>query len=570
MSEQKPLSTQIEVLIAGSPLPADLLPEVAEVRVQQHVHLPHMFTIRLYDPYLKLLDEGPFDLGKEISLKVSDAEERLFTLIQGEITALEPVFGEGMVAELVVRGFDKSHRLYRETKSRAFLNKKDSDLAQEIAQAVGLNVQVDATSTVYDHIYQHNQSDLAFLMQRAWRIGYECFVDDGQLFFRRPPNGNAQVSLTWGDDLLTFYPRMTLAEQVDEVIVKGWDADKQEPIVGRAEQGNLYPDIQEPKDGAAWAAGFGSGKLIIVDQPVLSQAEADKLAAARLDELSGAFVQAEGTAFRRPDIKAGQWLQLKSLGARFSGNYLVTAATHLYNPDGLHTHFMVCGARTGTLLEATQGKRPLKRWPGVVTAVVTNTDDPHNWGRVKVKFPWMSADAESDWARLAGPGGGPEAGFYAVPEVDDEVLVAFEHGDFSRPYILGGLWNGQHDIPPTAANAAQGQRPLVRTWHSRTGHALTMHDDAADKIELKTAAGHTISLDDAGSKIEIKSKGGITITLDDGSNKLTIEGSNDVAVTAGLDMTLEAGGNMNVKANGSMSLEANGPVNVSGATVNLN
>jgi uncharacterized protein len=119
----------------------------------------------------------------------------LFTLIKGEITALEPVFGEGMVAELVVRGFDKSHRLYRETKSRAFLNKKDSDLAQEIAQAVGLSVQVDATSTVYDHIYQHNQSDLAFLMQRAWRIGYECFVEDGQLYFRKPPNGsNAQVS----------------------------------------------------------------------------------------------------------------------------------------------------------------------------------------------------------------------------------------------------------------------------------------------------------------------------------------------------------------------------------------
>jgi uncharacterized protein involved in type VI secretion and phage assembly len=259
----------------------------------------------------------------------------------------------------------------------------------------------------------------------------------------------------------------------------------------------------------------------------------------------------------------------KIAGARFSGNYLVTAATHRYNPDGFHTHFMVCGARTGTLLEAMQGQRPLTRWPGVVTAVVTNTDDPQNWGRVKVKFPWMSEDAESDWARLAGPGGGPEAGFYAVPEVDDEVLVAFEHGDFSRPYILGGLWNGQHDIPPTAA-AAQGERPLVRTWHSRTGHALTMHDDADDKVELKTAAGHTITLDDAGSKIEIKSKNGITITLDDGSNKLTIEGSNDVEVKAGTNMTLEAGGNMNVKANGNMSLEANGPVNVSGATVNLN
>jgi phage protein D/phage baseplate assembly protein gpV len=570
MSEQKPLSSQIELSIAGSPLSPELLSEVAEITVHQHVHLPHMFTIRLYDPHLKLLDDGPFDLGEEITVKAGDADEKLFTLIKGEITALEPVFGEGMVAELVVRGFDKSHRLYRETKSRAFLNKKDSDLAQEIAQAVGLSAQVDATSTVYDHIYQHNQSDLAFLMQRAWRIGYECFVEDGQLYFRKPPNGSAQAALTWGDDLQSFLPRMTLAEQVDEVIVKGWDADKQQPIVGRADQGKLYPDIKEAQDGAAWASSFGTGKLVIVDQPVLSQAEADKLAAARLNELSGAFVQAEGTAFRRPDLKAGQWLQLKSLGNRFSGKYLVTAATHRYNPDGFRTRFMVCGARTGTLLETMQGKRPLTRWPGVVTAVVTNTDDPNNWGRVKVKFPWMSEDAESDWARLAGPGGGPEAGFYAVPEVGDEVLVAFEHGDFSRPYILGGLWNGQHDIPPTVAGASQGERPLVRTWHSRTGHALTMHDDADDKVELKTAGGHTITLDDAGSKIEIKSKNGITITLDDNGNKLMIEGSNDVEVKSGTNMKLEAGGNVDIKATGNMSLEANGPVNVRGATVNLN
>jgi uncharacterized protein involved in type VI secretion and phage assembly len=206
----------------------------------------------------------------------------------------------------------------------------------------------------------------------------------------------------------------------------------------------------------------------------------------------------------------------------------------------------------------------------VVTAVVTNTDDPEKWGRVKVKFPWMTEDAESNWARLAGPGGGPEAGFYAVPAVDDEVLVAFEHGDFSRPYILGGLWNGKHQIPPTAANAAQGERPKVRTWHSRTGHALTMHDDADNKVELKTAGGHTITLDDAGTKIEIKSKNGITIQLDDGGNKLTIQGSNEVEVKSSANMTLQAGGNLDIKATGTMNLEASGPVNVKGATVNLN
>ena len=363
---------------------------------------------------------------------------------------------------------------------------------------------------------------------------------------------------------------MTLAEQVDSVVVKGWDVDKQAAIIGQAQEGTLYPDIEESKNGATWAGSFGSGKLVIVDQPVVSQAEADTLAAARLNERSGAFVEAEGMAYRRPDIRAGKSVDLQLIGERFSGKYLVTNATHYYSSEGFHTRFTVRGSRTGLLAEQVNRKPPLTRWPGVVTAVVTNTDDPNNWGRVKVKFPWMTEDAESDWARVASPGAGPEAGFYAMPEVEDEVVVSFEHGDFSRPFILGSMWNGQHAVPPTAAGAGQNERPLVRTWHSRTGHALTMYDDADNKVELITAGGHTISVDDAGSKIEIKSSGGITINLDDGGSKLTIEGSSEVEVKASANMTLEAGANMSVKASGNMNLEASGQVTIKGATVGIN
>lgn len=577
MPEIQSLSTELHIKIGGQKIDNQLRALVAEVVVDQHVHLPHMFTIRLYDPGLALLDGGPFDLTKEVEIGAGDAENQVTTLIKGEITALEPSFDEGMVAELLVRGYDKSHRLYRETKSRAFLNKKDSELAKELAKEGDLEVDAEDSIAVYDHVYQHNQSNLAFLMQRAWRIGYECYVEDGKLYFRSPaPNGSA-VALNWGEDLLSFRPRMTLAEQVDEVIVKGWDVEKQQPIVGQAQEGNLYPEVEESKNGAEWAGAFGTGKLVIVDQPVISQAEADKLATARLDERSGAFIEAEGTAFRRPDIRAGKMVELKLLGQRFSGKYLVTSATHIYNSEGFSTHFTVRGARTGLLAEQARRQRPLTRWPGVVTAVVTNTDDPQTWGRVKVKFPWMTEDAESDWARLCAPGAGPEAGFHALPAVDDEVLVAFEHGDFSRPFVLGGMWNGQYQVPPTVAGAGQNERPLVRTWHSRTGHAITMYDDSKNKVEIITAGGHTVSIDDASSKIEIKSQAGLTINIDDSGNKISINGSNEVEIKANTNMKLEAGANIDIKANGNLKLDgANVEVNgsaqvaVKGGMVRLN
>ncbi|MEZ4643475.1 MAG: VgrG-related protein [Chloroflexota bacterium] len=570
MSKQTTLASQLYIKLNGNDVQRPLLAKLVDVIVDQHSHLPDMFTIRCHDSDLKLLDEGPFDLTKEIEITALKPDGTRVTLMKGEITALEPNFEAGMVAQLLVRGYDKSHRLYRETKSQAFLNKKDSDLAEEIARAAGLRAEVEATSTVYDHIYQHNQSDLAFLMQRAWRIGYECFVADGKLYFRRPPQNGTAVTLTWGRELTSFRPRMTLAEQVDEVIVKGWDADQQKAVVGQAQNGRLYPSIQESKNGANWAGNFGAGKLIIVDEPVVSQAEANALAAARLDELSGAFIEAEGVAYRRPDIKAGSMVTLAGLGKRFSGTYLVTNATHTYNADGLKTVFTVRGSRTGLLTEQMNRKRPLTRWPGVFTAVVTNTDDPNDWGRVKVKFPWMSDDAESDWARVISAGAGPEAGHFAIPDVDDEVLVAFEQGDFSRPYVLGGLWNGRHKLPPEAAAAGSGEKPLVRTWHSRSGHWIALHDTSDNKIELVTAGGHTITLDDANQKIEIKSSGGLTLTLDDSSSKITVKGSGDIAVESDTNMKFKAGANMTLEATGNLELKASGQATLKGAVVNIN
>lgn len=562
MPETQTLASQLYIKLGGTAVQSPVMQNVAEVVVDQHSHLPDMFTIRLHDPKLELLDNGPFDLTKEVEIEAATADDNKFTLIKGEITALEPQFDEGMIAELIVRGYDKSHRLYRETKSRAFLNKKDSDLAEEIAQGAGLQAKVDSTNAVYDHIYQHNQSDLSFLMERAWRIGFECFVADGKLHFRQPSDESARVTLTWGTDLLSFRPRMTLAEQVDEVVVKGWDVDQQKAIVGQASNGRLYPDIEESKDGKQWAGSFGAGKLVIVDQPVISQSEANTLAEARLNELSGSFVVAEGVAFRRPDIQAGQMVKLEGLGQRFSGAYLVTSATHVYSDEGLKTHFAVRGARTGLLAEQMSRERPLTQFPGVVTAVVTNTDDPQKWGRVKLKFPWMSDDAESDWARVAAPGAGPEAGFAALPDVDDEVLVAFEHGDFGHPYVLGGMWNGRHNLPPETEAAASGEMPLVRTWHSRTGHLIAMYDNSDNKIEITTQGGHKISLDDAGGKIEISSSGGLKITLDDNSSQ--------VAVESGSSVELKASGNMKLEASGNLDIEAGGQVNIKGALVNLN
>ena len=123
-------ASQIHIKLNNNDVQQPIMAKLVDVIVDQNSRLPNMFTIRFLDSDKELMDQGPFDLTMRVRIEAETEDGTRWLLIEGEITALEPVFGEGMVAHLLVRGYDKSHRLFRETKSKAFLNKKDSDLAR--------------------------------------------------------------------------------------------------------------------------------------------------------------------------------------------------------------------------------------------------------------------------------------------------------------------------------------------------------------------------------------------------------------------------------------------------------
>ena len=121
------------------------------------------------------------------------------------------------------------------------------------------------------------------------------------------------------------------------------------------------------------------------------------------------------------------------------------------------------------------------RITGVAVGVVTNNQDPDGLGRVKVRFPWLSDADESQWARIAAPMAGKDRGVYFLPEVDDEVLVAFEHGDPRFPCVIGALWNGK-DAPPATNSDGKNN---VRVIKSRSGHIIRLNDeDGKEMIEI--------------------------------------------------------------------------------------
>ena len=159
-------------------------------------------------------------------------------------------------------------------------------------------------------------------------------------------------------------------------------------------------------------------------------------------------------------------------------------------------------------------------------------------GRVKVKYPWLSQEHASDWARVVIPGGGTQRGMQFLPEVNDEVLVGFEQGDINFPYVLGGLWNGKNAPPSKSGEVISGGKVNQRVIRSRTGHVITLDDsDNAPSITI---------LDNTG-----KNK----IFLDSKSNKLTVHLEGDMLFEAPQGDVLIKGKTINVEATNALKVK---------------
>ncbi|MBD1887673.1 phage tail protein [Microcoleus sp. FACHB-84] len=215
------------------------------------------------------------------------------------------------------------------------------------------------------------------------------------------------------------------------------------------------------------------------------------------------------------------------------------------------------------LQDANEGS---DRFYGVTVGIVTNNKDEEGLGRVKVKFPWLSETDESYWARVLTPMAGKQRGIYFLPEVDDEVLVAFDRGDISSPYILGGLWNGQ-DKPPESNTDGKNNLRVIK---SRSGHQIILDDtENAEKITIRDGTGknqividsknNAISIE--GEKdISIKAKGKISLESSEGDisikcKNLAIQTQQNCEIKANSKVEVKANSNCNIQANAGMALK---------------
>lgn len=548
-----PTMPQIYLLVNGTNVAATTLSMLEEVVVESTLHLPGMATLAFHDPEMTLIDGATLVPGDElvISVKVGPQPSTIF---DGEIVALEPAFS-GRTQRLVVRAFDRLHRLSKRRHTKSYLNVTDSDVRDKLAGECGLRTDSkDKTRTVHPHLLQANQTDLEFLQSCAASLGKLLRVEGSKLLFSSPVVESG-AELSWDKGLREFHPRLTASTFVKEVTVRSWDYKTKKELVGKASTSASTAQIGSVSSFST--ALTPPGSQTISDCRVLAQGDATTLANAHLARLNGQFIEAEGSAAGIPSLVAGNSVTISSVGTRFSGKYLITSATHRYDAtNGYGTDFSLTSGQTASLLSLLMPQPAHDLGVGLMIGIVTDNADPEKIGRVKVKLPWLSDTDTPDWARVVSIGGGKARGIMFTPEVNDEVLVGFEQGNLNRPYVLGGLWNGQ-DAPAIAAadavkNGVVAQRALV----SRSGHKIILDD---------TQGSEAITIiDKGGNKFVIKSQDN-SLTIETKGN-ITVESKGNISLKAAGNMALEATGNLSLKANASLTAEAGAKAELKGNT----
>jgi phage protein D len=246
-----------------------------------------------------------------------------------------------------IRGYDRLHRLRFGTMRRSFKDMKDSDIAASIASEISLTANTEPTGTVHPYIFQNNQSNYEFLIDRAKRIGYEILVNDKTFTFRKSKEDKSpEVTLEYGKELQSFCVQIKTLTEGSKVEVRGWNIKDKEEISSTASKGSEKTKMSGKESGYEMSEkAFLASSVSIVDDVVLDSEDAENIAKAKYNIMLKEFLTGEGECAGNPKIRAGKTIEIKGLGDRLSGTYYVISTVHSIKQGAYRTTFKV--RRTG-------------------------------------------------------------------------------------------------------------------------------------------------------------------------------------------------------------------------------
>jgi len=305
--------------------------------------------------FFKYSDTKKLDIGNRVHVLLGYSG-KLVSMMRGQINSLTPHFPQSGSPTITVSVLDGMQRLKdsrpKPGETISYVGKQDWQIAQAIAERNGLTAQVTREGPVQPEVIQKNQDDASFLIERAGRIDFDCYVhtdpdsQESVLRFVKPTDERAgprakSHAFKWGETLMSFEPTLTLSRQVSQVIVRGWDPKAKQAIVETATASDLPGSGAGTSGPQAAAKALGNRQDVIVEAPVASSEEARDLAISLLRERAYEFITGSGEVIGLPDLRPGDNLDLDGLGQRFSGSYYVRKVEHSLGRGGYTTRFEV-------------------------------------------------------------------------------------------------------------------------------------------------------------------------------------------------------------------------------------
>ena len=532
-----------KVIIQGLTLEADVTRAIMQLTYDNSLEDADMFTILLDNSRNRFTDSALFDVGKEVEIHMGYSND-LTPMMLGEITAVSPNFPQSGNPTLKISGYDKSHRLrHNKTERGTYHRMNDSAIAAIIAADNFLIPVVDPAPMPPAKAFFRTNSDWSILKELADRNFFEVFVRWNKLYFRFPRPSREMIVLEWGKTLSSFTPRLSTSGQTGIQIIRGYDYELAQKIIAILPTVSLGADIDNIIERVG--SGFkdlivGLGKNIIHDKPVNNFIDAGILGKSLLKQIIEGLYEGTGQCIGIPGLRAGEMVEIRGCGKQFSGTYKLSKATHTIDQSGYKTQFKITQKSNTSLLKSLRnkvfGKKDSfkqQKSPGVMTGKVIDNIDRDGFGRVRVNINCYGKKHMSAWARVAALKAGSNSGTYFLPDINDEVLIAFEQGNLNKPVVIGSLWNGKKRPPEINSPPGGNNKRVIKT---KSGSTIVLDETKGnEKITIKDKSGNSISLNNKGG-IEINAEKDLTIRS---KGDITIEAKN-VVINTDKDINMDA------------------------------
>ncbi len=574
----------VAIKVDGAAL-ADDVP-VQAVRVQLAVNrIPDATVVLLCEaaqlPDDNVLDSSEIKIGAEIEIAAFYGDENEQTLFKGLIVSirLRADSAKGVRMELNCR--DKALKMTEVRSSMPFLEVKDSDVMTTIISDAGLTADIEATTSQSPLNLRVGATDWDFLRLMADRNGQVLVVEDGKITSKSIDLSAAAVlTLTYGMDIVEVDIAVDAGRAIGKAKASAWNAKDQSIVTGQDE--SFLDDMPSNTSQADIAEVLGTREHLTNTARDLPEAELTDFSKARMARASLATVHGTIKFQGSGDVAPGDMVELAGTGDRYGGNFFVgeishdiaggvwSTTTRVGLPQDWTSDTFGLGASGAEALTA-----PIHGLQ--VGKVMKLTEDPEGMQRIQVSLPMIGDPPAEVWARHATPYATKDAGFHFLPEVDDEVLIAFLNADPNAPVIIGAVHSPDISRPDEPV-----EENYIKTIVTPTGMKLTFEDEK-QIITVETPGGHIFTMDDDATTVSLEDSNGNSIVMDSGG--ITMTSAADVSISATGDLTAEANGDASIsglnvtcegqvgftgKGGASAELSAGGTTDVKGAMVNIN